>query len=178
MKTICTTSLAAIVLWLTASMAYAATTSIGANISRGSSDSMAYSINIGQKYEPWFESSLFSFTPFAELGGHAWVPDDSDSDTVWGAFLAPGLRLTLFTDSPIQPYMEGSIGGTINSKKKMDERKLGSHALFRSRGSVGVSFGDNYRHRIQGDYIHYSTWGLTNDNAGYNTYGVSYGFSF
>lgn len=139
---------------------------------------MAYSINIGQRYEPWFESGLFSFTPFAELGGHVWVPDDSDSDTVWGAFLAPGLRLTLFTDSPIQPYLEGSIGGTINSKKKMDDRKLGSHALFRSRGSVGVSFGDNYRHRVQGDYIHYSTWGLTDDNAGYNTYGVSYGFSF
>lgn len=163
---------------LSASAAAAATTTAGVSIARGQSDSMAYSLHIKQQYEPWVSNELFDFSPVAELGGHAWVDDDDDVDTVWGGFLAPGVRFALNTDKALQPYLEATVGGALNSDDELDERKLGSHALFRTRGSVGVAFGEEARHRVQGDYVHYSTWGLTKNNAGYSTYGLSYGYSF
>ena len=163
---------------IAASSAFAATTSVGVNISRGQSDSMAYSLNITQLYEPWVSNGVCELAPLAELGGHAWVDDDSDVDTVWGAYLAPGLRFTLFTDKSIRPYVEASVGGAVNSERKMDDRNFGSNALFRTRGSVGVNFGEGQNHRIQGDYINYSTWGVTDKDDGYSTYGMSYGYSF
>lgn len=175
MKRICILSAFALCL-LAANIASAASTSVGGNVSRGQEDSMSYSLNITQRYEPWIDNSNMSLAPMAEIGGHAWVPDDGD--TVWGGFLAPGLRFTLNTSAPIRPFVEGSVGGALNSEDEIDDRELGSNVLFRTRGAVGVSFGDDYRHRIQGDYTNYSTWGLTNTNDGYNTYGVSYGYSF
>lgn len=161
-----------------AGTAQAVSTTVGAKVARGNSDSTAYTINITQSYEPWLVNELFQLTPTAELGGHAWVDDDSDVDTVWGAYLAPGLRFSLFTDAPIQPFLEGSVGGAVNSKSKIDERDLGSRVLIRSRGSLGLAFGDGYRHRVQGDVTNYSTWGITSTDDGYNTYGISYGYSF
>lgn len=168
---------AAMLLWMSASAVHAESTSVGLNISRGSGDSTAFSLNLMQKYDSWLDSSLFSLTPLAEIGGHVWIPDD-DGDNVWGLYVAPGLRFTLFTNTNFRPYLEGSVGGSLNTKKKIDDRKLGSNLLFRTRGSVGITFGETFRHRIQGDYIHYSTWGITDNDAGYNTYGISYGYSF
>ena len=162
----------------TATASSAASTSVGLGISRGQSDSMAYSLGIKQQYEPWIASDLFELAPLAEIGGHAWVDDDSDADTVWGGYLAPGLRFTLNTDKGIQPYLEASVGGAINSDDEFDNRQLGSHVLFRTRGTVGLAFGEGSRHKLQGDYVHYSTGGITNKNDGYNTYGLSYGYSF
>lgn len=158
--------------------AMAASTTVGANISRGQGDSMAYTLSISQMYEPWISTGVCELSPLAEIGAHAWDPDDNDDDTVWGGHLGVGLRFTLFTDKVIRPYLEGSFGGAVNSEDSIDGRQLGSHALFRSRGSVGVNFGDTYNHKVQGDVIHFSTGGLTNTNDGYTTYGVSYGYSF
>lgn len=176
MKTIHILCSVALFLCLCAATA-AASTSVGLNVSRGSGDSTAFSLNLMQKYDSWLDSSLFSLTPLAEIGGHVWVPDD-DGSSVWGLYLAPGLRFSLFTEANLRPYLEGSVGGALNTKKKIDNRRLGSNVLFRSRGSVGISFGDGFRHKIQGDYINYSTWGLTDNDSGYNTYGISYGYSF
>ncbi|MDR1489802.1 MAG: acyloxyacyl hydrolase, partial [Desulfovibrio sp.] len=159
------------------SAAFAANTSAGLNVSRGESDSMSYSVNIAQKYDPLLSNSVIDIAPVAEIGGHAWVPKH-DTPTVWGGFLAPGVRLTLNTDSFIQPYVEGTVGGEVNSKDKLGDRDLGSNVLFRTRGAVGVSFGEEFRHRIQGEYTNHSTWGITKHNDGNATYGVSYGYSF
>ena len=158
--------------------AIAASTTAGFGISRGQNDSMAYSLNIKQRYDPWMASDIFELAPLAELGGHAWVSKHSGTDTVWGGFLAPGLRFTLHTDKNLQPYLETTVGGALNNSSRFDDRQLGSQVLLRTRGSVGLGFGEGARHRIQGDYINYSTGGLTKRNDGYNTYGVSYGFSF
>ncbi|MDR0339684.1 MAG: acyloxyacyl hydrolase [Desulfovibrio sp.] len=170
---LCATFLALLV---SLSPASPADTSAGINVSRGKEDSMAYSLNVMQKYESWIDNENLTLGPLAEIGAHAWVPDHDD--TIFGGFLAPGLRLALNTNAQIQPYLEGSVGGALNSKRKIDRLDLGSHALFRSRGTVGLSFGDELRHRIQGDYVHYSTMGLTKENDGYDTYGVSYGYNF
>lgn len=160
------------------SPAMAASTTVGGSIARGQNDSMAYTLSISQMYEPWINNDVCELAPLAEIGGHAWNPDDSDADTVWGGYLALGLRFSLFTNKPIRPFLEGSVGGAVNSDDNMDNRELGSHALFRSRGSVGVNFGDTYNHKLQGDVVHFSTAGLTSKNQGYTTYGISYGYSF
>lgn len=173
-KLLCMTFLCAALLCATA--ASAASTSAGINVSRGQDDSMAYSLNILQKYTPWVDNENIEISPLAEMGAHLWVPEHGDN--VFGGYLAPGVRLALHTSAPLQPYLEGSVGGAINTEDEIEDRELGSNVLFRTRGSVGVSFGDSLRHRVQGDYVHYSTWGLTNKNDGYDTYGVSYGYSF
>jgi hypothetical protein len=153
-------------------------TSVNADIARGDSDSMAYSLSIAQKYAPWFSNGIFEFGPTAEIGGHAWVDDKSHVDTVWGGHISPGVYLTLFTDAAVRPFVAVKVGGALNSQDHMDDRDFGSHLLFRTRGSVGVSFGDEYRHTVQGSYTHYSTWGITKRNDGYGAYGISYGYSF
>ncbi|MDL2317300.1 acyloxyacyl hydrolase, partial [Desulfovibrio sp. OttesenSCG-928-A18] len=149
-----------LITFLSAHVALAASTSVGVGVSRGNSDSMSYSLNITQRYDHWVDNEIFQLGPTAELGAHAWV--DDNSDTVWGAYLAPGLQLNLFTSSAIRPFIAGSVGVAVNSEDKLDERDLGSHVLLRSKGSVGVSFGEGYRHRIQGEFINYSTWGISN----------------
>lgn len=163
---------------LFAQPALAAHTSVGVNASRGQSDSMAYSLNISQSYEPWIAAELCQLAPMAELGGHAWVPDDSDDDTVWGGYLGVGLRFTLFTNNIIRPFLEGTVGGAVNNDDELGSRDFGSHVLFRTRGSVGVNFGNGYQHTVRGDVTHHSTGGLTSTDDGYTNYGVSYGYSF
>lgn len=158
--------------------ALAASTTVGGNISWGQGDSTAYTLSISQMYEPWISADVCELAPLAEIGGHVWNPDESDKDAVWGGYIAVGLRFSLITNKPIKPFIEGSFGGVVNSDDTMGTRDLGSHALFRSRGSVGVNFGEAYNHKIQGDVIHFSTAGLTNNNDGYTTYGVAYGYSF
>jgi hypothetical protein len=167
-----------LLLLVSATPAAAASTSVNADIARGDSNSMAYSLNLAQKYAPWFSNSAFEFGPLAEIGGHAWVDNKAHVDTVWGAHISPGVYFTLFTEAAVRPYVVLNVGGVLNSEDHMDDRNFGSHALFRNRGSVGASFGDEYRHSVQGNYTHYSTWGITKANDGYSSYGVSYSYSF
>ena len=161
-----------------ASPGNAASTTIGGSIAWGEDDSMAYALGVKQRYDPWIASEIFEIAPLAEIGGHAWVSNHTGVDTVWGGFLAPGLRFTLNTGKNFQPFLEASVGGALNSASTFDDRQLGSSVLLRTRGSVGVALGPGGQHRIQGDYTNYSTGGLTRKNDGYNTYGISYGFSF
>ena len=164
---------------LAASVAIAASTTAGVGISRGQNDSMAYSLNIKQRYDSWISNDAFELAPLAEIGGHAWVARrDSANDRLYGGFLAPGLRFTLYTGKNFQPYLEATVGGALNNENKFDKRELGSYLLLRTRGSVGVAFGEEARHRIQGDYTNHSTGGITKKNDGYNTFGLSYGYSF
>lgn len=158
--------------------AQAASTSVGINVSRGQGDSMAYTLNVAQMYESWISNGVCELAPLAEVGAHVWDPDDNDEDAIWGGYLGVGLRFSLLTNNVIRPYIEGGVGGALNSERRIDGRNLGSHALFRTRGAVGVNFGEAYNHKVQGDVIHFSTYGLTHSDDGYTTYGLSYGYSF
>lgn len=161
--------------WLfVAGAAWAADTSVGGSVAIGESDTMAYTLRARQSYEPWVSGEAGEIRPTAELGGFAWVGDD---DTVWGGYLAPGLRLTMFTTASFQPYLAASVGGAAVSDEHIESRDLGSPVLFRTQGAVGVQFGESLNHSIQGEYTTYSTWGIT-DSDNYSTVGVSYGFSF
>ena len=173
---LCSAVIAAYV--LAAGMAHAATTTAGVSVGRGDSHSMAYSLQVGQTYEPWLSNEACELAPTMELGGHAWVDDKDHVDTVWGMSLAPGLRFVLFTSSSFRPYLAGSVGGAVNSDDHLDDRDLGSNVLFRTKGTVGVDFGEGNKHHVQGNYTNYSTWGISDPDDGYNTYGMSYGYSF
>lgn len=155
--------------------AIGAHTAVEMSIAHGQSSSVAYNLGIKQTYEPWISSSLLELTPTAYLGGHVW---DRSSDTTWGATVAPGLVLNLFTTSDFTPYLAGSVGGTVISDDDFGPRDFGSHVLFMTKGAAGVQFGEGRRHRVQGEYTNYSTWGLTSKDDGYSTVGVSYGYSF
>ena len=159
----------------TGSESAAATTTLEGNIAYGQSDTMAYEVQVRQGYEPWLSGSVGELSPTAELGGFAWVGDDG---TVWGMSFAPGLMFSLYTSAGFQPFLAASIGGALLSDTELERRHLGTNLQFRTRGSVGVMFGDSLEHRIQGNYTHYSNAGLDSDNDGYNTYGVTYGYSF
>jgi len=178
LKKTCPPCLVLIAALLFAQTALAAQTTVGGTVSRGESDSMAYSLDVTQSYEPWISNEICQLAPLAELGGHAWTPDDSDDDTVWGAHLGVGVRFTLFTNKILRPFLEGTVGGAVNSEDNMGPRDLGSNVLFRTRGAVGLNFGESYQHTVRGDVVHHTTWGLTNTDDGYTNYGLSYGYSF
>lgn len=177
MKVLCFIKAAAVflVILLPASTGLAAETTIEANVSAGQANSMAYSLSVRQTYEPWISTSVFDLTPMAGIGLHVW--DRSDA-TIWGGSIAPGLMLNLYTTSSIQPYLGGSVGGAVVSDDKFGSRDLGSNVLFQTKGIVGAHFGNGLKHRIQGEYTNYSTWGLTSKDDGYSTWGVTYGYSF
>ena len=155
--------------------AHASNTSVTGNIGFGDDSTKTYTLSIHQQYEPWFSNSLGELKPTAELGGTYW---DNTDGSLFGAYLTPGVVFTMFTNSSIQPYLAGSVGGILLTEDHIDDRELGSNALFRTKGAVGVQFGDGMQHRIQGDYTHHSTWGLSDKDDGFSTYGVSYGYSF
>lgn len=160
---------------LFAGSAFAANTSVGFGAARGESRSTAYTLSVNQIYEPWFGNSVVELAPTAELAGHYWK---KGSDDAWGASLAPGLRLTLFSDGSFNPYIGASVGGAAMSERDLGPRDMGSHVLFKTKGVVGVEFGETNRHRLQGEYTHFSNWGLANTDDGYGTIGGSYSFSF
>lgn len=155
--------------------ALGAHTAVEAGAAAGESGSIAYNLGVKQTYDPWLSNELLEITPTAYLGGHVW---DRSNDTVWGATLAPGLVLSMFTTSDITPYLAGSLGGTVISDSNFGPRDLDSNLLFMTKGAAGVQFGESRQHRIQGEYTNYSTWGLTSNDDGYSTVGLSYGYSF
>ncbi len=153
----------------------AAETTVQLGVAVGNDSAMAYTLQVRQAYEPWIGNSAVELKPIAELAGFVWTKSD---DTVGGVSLAPGLMLTLFSNASFQPYLSGSVGGAAITDDKLHNRDLGSHFLFKSKAALGVEFGESLRHRIQGEYTNYSNWGLSDTNDGFNTYGISYGYSF
>jgi Lipid A 3-O-deacylase (PagL). len=155
--------------------ARAETTSVGLGIGYADDDIMAYSLSLTQLYQPLAAGSIAELSPTGEVAVHLW---DGDRDTSAGMSLSPGLRLTLLTDKAFSPYLGVSVGGALMSERKIDSRDLGSHLLMRTKGVVGIQFGENNRHSIQGEYSHYGNLGIVSPNDGLNTYGGSYSFAF
>ena len=164
------------VLFVTSAMAHANDVVLDANVARGDEDSMVYKVGVTQEFDPFYSGEIIDITPSLGLAAHAWVPDHGD--TIWGATIPLGLRFRMFTNAGFRPYLAGSIGPTFLSDDKLDHKDLGSQVLIMTRGAVGVNFGDNLQHRIEGNYTHHSTWGITNTDPGYDSWGFSYGYSF
>ena len=157
--------------------AHAAGTAVGGSAAFGDHSSSAFTVFAEQVYDPWVSGELGEIAPTAEIGA-SWWSIRSNKD-VYGAFLAPGIRLSLFTSqSAFRPYLGGSLGGAVITERTFDQWKMGSNAVFRTKGMAGVQFGDSMQHRLQGEYTTHSTWGITTNDDAFDTYGVSYGFNF
>ncbi|MBQ4132558.1 MAG: acyloxyacyl hydrolase [Desulfovibrionaceae bacterium] len=158
------------------SMAYANDVVLEGSVAGGDEDSMAYQIGVRQHFDPFYAGDLFDITPSLGINAHAWVPDHGD--TIWGATVPLGLRFRMFTTAGFRPYIAGYLGPTFLSDDHLDHKDLGSNVMIMSRGVVGVNFGDSLQHRIEGQYTNHSTWGIADTDPGYDTWGVSYGYSF
>ena len=155
--------------------ARAETTSVGLGIGYADDDIMAYTLSLTQLYQPLVAGSIVELSPTGEVAVHLW---DGEHDTSAGMSVSPGLRLTILTDKAFSPYLGVSVGAALMSESEIDNRDLGSNLLMRTKGVVGVQFGEGNRHSIQGEYSYYSNLGIVSPNDGLNTYGGSYSFAF
>lgn len=175
-KIVLLVSTIACLLVVTSALVHANEASIDATIAAGADDSVVYQLSVKQEFDPFYEGDLFDLTPSLAISAHAWDPDNGDA--VWGATIPLGLRFRMFTTAGFRPYIAGFIGPTFLSDDKIGHKDLGSDVLIMTRSTVGVSFGDTLQHRVEGSYTNHSTWGVTDTDPGYHTWGVGYGYTF
>ena len=155
--------------------ASAETTSVGLGVGYGDDDIMTYNLSLTQLYQPLVSGSIADLSPTGEVAVHLW---DGDRDTSAGMSISPGLRLTLATDKEFSPYLGMSVGAALMSETEIDNRDVGSNLLLRTKGVVGIQFGEGQRHSIQGEYNYFTNMGLVSPNDGLSTYGGSYSYAF
>ena len=155
--------------------ATASGTTIGVAVAGGENSSQAYDLYVTQVLEPFLGNETISLNPLLEAGLQAW---DRSDKTVWGANGNLGLGVYLFPEGDVRPFVMGTFGYAHISGKTFGNRNLGTHSQFRTRGSLGIDFGEDCRHTFKINFTHYSNGGMAHDNDGYNTIGGSYGFTF
>ena len=143
----------------------------------GQASSSAWDASLRHNFSPWLENSVVRLAPFAEASGtYLYV---NSNDDMWAASVAGGLKLSILTDiSSIRPYLSGSFGGSFLSEHMLSSRNLGQRFQFRSRGALGIDFGEDYRHAIEVNTSHYTNSGMDRHNASYSNIGVMYGYKF
>ena len=112
--------------------------------------------------------------PILEAPGVYW---QNTCDSIAGG-LSFGLIVNFWREGSWHPYISGSIGGFILPNNRMGSHDLGCNFRFRTKGSLGISLGQERRHGVQVDVAHFSNAGLGSSNSGFNVFGVSYGFRF
>lgn len=55
-----------------------------------------------------------------------------------------------------------------NAREEFNDLNLGSREQFRSRGSLGINFGEGLTHTFKCDVTHYSNASMARNNDGYN----------
>ncbi len=99
-------------------------------------------------------------------------------DDIYGVTLAGGIQLTQ-TAKKTDSYFAFYVGPTLLSDDKFGKWDLGSKVLFAFNIALGVSFGKEKRHALEGFATHYSHGELfDNSNAGFDIYGLAYRYSF
>jgi hypothetical protein len=149
--------------------------SIGVAAAWGEKASQAYDLYLRYTFAPWYESENILVHPLAETGISLWNHKD---ETIVGANAGVGLEICFCGQEDMRPFIAGTFGPAILSGHRFNGLDLGCSGQFRSRGSLGVSFGKNFRHMLKCDITHYSNAGIGGKNDGYNTVGLSYGFAF
>jgi hypothetical protein len=152
----------------------------------GNHHSKAFDLYWQYSFDPWLDKPDYQLTPFANLGLTHWKGDSADdagvkfeNDSIWGLVAALGLRYSLTCWEAVHPYLALSAGPSYISDNTFLDRDLGGgHYIFNLRASLGLSFGEEYRHRLSLDASHYSNAFTQRDNNGFNYLGASYGFSF
>lgn len=147
-----------------------------ADAGTGSDSAVVCDLTLRRTFDPFYENNTLSVSPLAELSLGYWHEDSDDS--VFNATLAGGLLVTFQNFETFRPYISGAFGGTLISDKSISDHEMGQNFQFRSKGSLGVQFGGDFRHSVQLDIAHFSNASMNNDNDGFNTLTISYGYRF
>jgi lipid A 3-O-deacylase len=108
-----------------------------------------------QRLPMYFEVSAGLW--YENFGPHKWLANLS---------VAPVLRYHLLLGHPITPYLEVSVGPSLQSTKHIGHRKLGSRILFQDLFGGGVNFGAKHQYDFSLRYLHYSDAGIVPPNDG------------
>jgi len=169
---------------LAAGPAAAEDTAVRAGLSYGTRGSTAFDIYLQHSFDPWLERPSYSLIPYANLGFTFWLGDKEDYpqarvDRLWGLVAALGLRWEFHAWETASPYLALNVGPSYISENEFLDREMGGgHYLFNLRASLGLRFGEGWRHNLGLDVSHYSNAFSQRSNDGYNALGLSYGYSF
>lgn len=146
--------------------------------SAGASDcrSVTGDLTLRRTFDSLYDNEYFSILPLAEVSVN-YVRKNSDNDFLGGTLSGGGLVL-FNREGAWRPYLSATFGTAFFSETKFADKNFGISFQFRSKGALGIQFGEDFRHSIQIDYAHFSNAGLDNHNSGINTYCISYGFCF
>ncbi|MDR1046063.1 MAG: acyloxyacyl hydrolase [Candidatus Adiutrix sp.] len=143
----------------------------------GTADSFTVDLQFRQDYAPWVSGQSYALNPFTLEGLTYWRKDGGGGEEVAGLLASAGLELSYFGDY-FRPYVSVNAGPSLISEKTFLGRDLGGHFVFNTRAMIGLRFGQGFRHNLGVHATHYSNAHLYDDNDGFNSLGLSYGFSF
>ncbi len=149
--------------------------SLAAAIAHGEKNSQAYDVYGQYAFSPWYQGESVSVKPLITSGVSLWKRPNKE---LWGGNVNAGLMLEFAGGGNWRSFISGTFGITILSSDEFDNLDLGCREQFRSRGSIGISFGENFQHTVQCNVTHYSNGSMATKNDGYNTLGIVYGFTF
>lgn len=142
----------------------------------GTEDGSVGDLTLRTTFDSFYDNDWFSVQPLAEFSLNYWHHDSDDE--ILGATLSGGLLLVFQREGWWRPYISGTFGGSFQGGHTIGTHDLGQSFQFRSKGALGVQFGETFRHSLQVDAAHFSHAHMNNDNDGYNMFMVSYGFRF
>ncbi|MDL2328663.1 acyloxyacyl hydrolase [Desulfosarcina sp. OttesenSCG-928-A07] len=149
--------------------------SLAGAVAHGEESSQAYDFYIQYTFDPWYESETITLKPLATGGISLWERSDK---SIWGGNVNIGLMLQFAGGENWRSFIMGTFGMTVLSSEEFNDLNLGCREQFRSRGSLGISFGKELKHTLKCDVTHYSNASMAGNNDGYNTIGLSYGLAF
>lgn len=156
--------------------AHAYDVSLKAGVASGQSDSMAYSLDIEHQFEPFIEDTGLALSLITNIGGFVW---HNSADTVYGGAVTIGLKFSFGTYEQFRPYISGTIGPSLISENRFDNRDLGGAFQWRSKAALGFMFGAGLHHSLEINATHFSHARiLGHDNDGYTAFGLAYAYTF
>lgn len=161
---------------LFSAQARAVETALRGSLGYGQDDSLSYSLDLEHSFEPFLQGEAYSLRLITNLGLFAW---HNSSDDLWGGVAAAGLKFNFGGSETFRPYLAGSFGPALISQTHFDNRDLGCAFQFRSKGALGVMFGNSFQHSLEFSVAHYShTRWIDTDNDGYTAYSIAYAYTF
>ena len=145
-------------------------------IGSGHVDSVTFDLWLQQTYGTWFSGDSWTVRPLTTQGVTFWH-DPDESEAVVGLLASIGVVLNYYGET-VQPYVMINAGPSIISETYFADRHLGGHFIFNTRVMGGLRFGENFRHNLSVHATHYSNAYIYEDNDGFNTVGLAYGYTF
>lgn len=165
-----------VLILVTACSASAGDWSLYAGAGGGNCKTVTGDMSLRYTFEALYGNEALEIRPLVEGSGVYWHHDADDDE--WGGGLSGGFRMVFFRDGQWMPYVSGTFGAFLISDDEFGSHNMGGGFQFRSKGALGIQFGEAYRHSVQVDAAHFSNAGIYDENSGFNTFGITYGFRF